>query len=55
MILYKFISNKLNEAKGYLKQHGKKDYDPMFGEELEKGWLVFADVLISVNKTKNAK
>ena len=27
----------------------------MFGEELEKGWLLFADVLISVDKANTAK
>jgi tetratricopeptide repeat protein 21B len=55
MILAKFIGKKLNEAKGYLKIHGKKDYDPQYGEELEKGWLLFADVLISVKKLPTAK
>jgi tetratricopeptide repeat protein 21B len=49
------MAKKLNEAKGYLKLHGKMDYDPMFEEELEKGWLLFADVLISVGKASTAK
>lgn len=37
IILNKFISKRLNEAKGYLKVHGKMGYDPQYGEELEKG------------------
>ena len=55
MILAKFVAKKLNEAKGYLKIHGKKNYDPQYGEELEKGWLLFSDVLINVKKLPTAK
>jgi len=55
MILSKFISKKQNEAKEYLKSIGKQPYSPQYGEELEKAWLVFADVLLSVKKTSSAK
>ena len=40
------MAKKLNEAKGYLKLHGKMDYDPMFEEELEKGWFQEREVVV---------
>lgn len=50
----KFIAAKDVEASNFLKLCGKISYQPQFGEELEKAWLLHAQAYIQIKKFDNA-
>ena len=51
----KFLTGKDVEAANFLKLCGKLNYQPEFGEELEKAWLLHAESYIKINKSDNAE
>ena len=50
----KFLTTKDVEATNFLKLCAKMNYQPEFGEELEKAWLLFAESYIQIKKFDNA-
>lgn len=51
----KFIAGKDVEASNFLKLCAKISYQPEFGEELEKAWLLHAEAYIHIKKFDNAE
>lgn len=51
----KFLAGKDVEASNFLKLCGKITYQPEFGEELEKAWLLHAEAYIQIKKFDNAE
>ena len=49
MAVGKFIHGKNNDGKACLKQFKRLDYSLEYADQLEMGWLMLADYLISVN------
>lgn len=54
MAMIKFMMGKDTEANNFLKLCAKMNYQPEFGEELEKAWLLSAESYIKIQKFDNA-
>jgi hypothetical protein len=55
MAMVKFLSSKEVEANNFLKICAKMTYQPEFGEELEKSWLLSAESYVQIKKFDNAE
>lgn len=51
----KFIQKKDVEANNFLKLCAKLSYQPEYGEELEKAWLLHAETYVQIKKFDNAE
>ena len=51
----KFLTGRDVEAGNFLKLCSKLSYQPEYGEELEKAWLLHAESYIKINKFDNAE
>ena len=51
----KFITKKDVEGNNFLKLCDKITYQPEFGEELEKAWMLHAESYIQIKKFDNAE
>ncbi len=55
MAMVKFMMGKDTEGNNFLKVCAKMNYQPEFGEELEKAWLLSAESYIKIQKFDNAE
>jgi hypothetical protein len=51
----KFLQKKDVEANNFLKLCAKLSYQPEYGEELEKAWLLHAETYVQIKKFDNAE
>lgn len=50
LAIAKFMQGKKDDGKHWLRKVGLSMYSHEYCDELEKGWLMFADILINVSK-----
>ena len=50
----KYMQSKDTEGNNFLKLCAKMPYQPGYGEELEKAWLLHAETYIHIKKFDNA-
>jgi uncharacterized protein (UPF0212 family) len=51
----KYMTKKETDGNNFLKLCAKMTYQPEFGEELEKAWLLHAENYIQIKKFDNAE